>query len=62
MQELDFTVHFIKGSDNELADVLSRLCSNLTQIALPLTITTHHGTSSSSVVSSTMSALKVTDR
>ena len=39
MQELDFTVHFVKGSDNELADALSRLCPNLTEIALPLTIT-----------------------
>ena len=26
MQELDFTVHFVKGSDNELADALSRWC------------------------------------
>ena len=30
MQELDFTVHFVKGSENELADALSRLCPNLT--------------------------------
>ena len=59
MQELDFTVHFVKGSDNELADALSRLCPNLTQIALPLTITTNHNTSSSSAMSSTMSALMV---
>ena len=29
MQELDFTVHFVKGSVNELADALSRLCPNL---------------------------------
>ena len=34
MQELDFTVHFVKGTDNELADALSRLCPNLTEIAL----------------------------
>ena len=30
MQQLDPTVHFVKGSDNELADALSRLCPNLT--------------------------------
>ena len=59
MQELDFTVHFVKGSDNELADALSRLCPNLTQVALPLTIATNHDTSSSSAMSSTMSALMV---
>ena len=45
MQELDFTV---KGSDNELADALSRLCPNLTEIALPLTITRDVFSSSSS--------------
>ena len=39
MQELGFTVHFVKGSDNELADALSRLCPNLTEIAIQLTIT-----------------------
>ena len=38
MQERDFIVHFVKGSDNELADALSRLCPDLTEIALPLTI------------------------
>ena len=38
MQELDFTAHSVKGSDNELADALSRLCPTLTEIALPLTI------------------------
>ena len=52
MQELDFTVHFVKGSDNELADTLSRLCPNLTEIALPLTIT-RDVFSSSSLSSST---------
>ena len=37
MQELDFSIHFGKGSDNQLADAMSRLCPNLTHIALPLT-------------------------
>ena len=37
MQELDFSIHFVKGSDNQLADAMSRLCPNLTHIALPLT-------------------------
>ena len=48
MQELDFTIHFVKGSDNELADALSQLCPNLTEIALPMTITRADLTSCSS--------------
>ena len=59
MQELDFTVHFVKGSDNELADASSRLCPNLPKIALTLTITTNYDNSSSSASSSTISALTV---
>ena len=62
MQELDFTVHFVKGTDNELADAPSRLCPNLTEIALPQT-TRYNGdtssSSSSSSSSSTVSALTV---
>ena len=38
MQELDFTVHFVKGTDDELADALSRLCPNLTEVALPVIV------------------------
>ena len=45
MQELYFTVHFVKGSDNELADVLSRLYPNRTEIALPQTIRSDGDTS-----------------
>ena len=59
MQELDFTVHFVKGSDNELADALSRLCPNLTEIALPLTITRDVSSSSSSSSSTSVAALTV---
>ena len=61
MQELDFTVHFVKGSDNELADALSRLCPNLTEITLPQTRRSDGDTSSSSSSSSsyTVSALTV---
>ena len=61
MQELDFTVHFVKRTDNELADALSRLCPNLTEIALPKTIRYDGDTSSSSSSSSssTVSALTV---
>jgi hypothetical protein len=61
MQELDFTVHFVKGTDNELADALSRLCPNLTEIALPKTIRSDGdtSTSSSSSSSSAVSALTV---
>ena len=29
LQELDYTVRFIKGKDNEIADTMSRLCTNL---------------------------------
>ena len=36
MQELHFTVVFVPGTSNVLADALSRLCPNLTEIALPL--------------------------
>ena len=59
MQELDFTVHFVKGSDNELADALSRLCPNLTEIALQMTITNGDDTSSSSSSSTSVAALTV---
>ena len=57
MQELDFTVHFVKGTDNELADALSRLCPNLTEIALPKTIRSDGDTSTSSSSSSSSSAV-----
>ena len=57
MQELDFTVHFVKGSDN---DALSRLCPNLTEIALPMTII-RDVLSSSSSSSSTSVAVMVQD-
>ena len=61
MQELDFTVHFIEGTDTELADALSSLCPNLTEIALPKTIRSEGDTSSSSSSSSSsaISALTV---
>ena len=62
IQELDFTVHFVKGSNNELADALSQLCPNLTEFALPQTIRYDGDTSSSSSSSSsssTISALTV---
>ena len=36
MQELHFTVVFVPGTSNVLADALSRPCPNLTEIALPL--------------------------
>ena len=29
IQELDLTLSFIKGKDNEIADSMSRLCTNL---------------------------------
>ena len=59
-QELDFTVHFVKGSDNELADALSRLCPNLSEIALPLTITRDVFSSSSLSSSSSTSVAALT--
>ena len=58
MQELDFTVHFVKGSENKLADALSRLCSNLTEIALPMAITNCGDTSSSSSSLTSVAALR----
>ena len=36
MQELHFTVVFVPGTSNVLTDTLSRLCPNLSEIALPL--------------------------
>ena len=57
MQELDFSVVFVKGSSNVLADALSRLCPNLEEIALPFRIQSDGLTSSSS--SSFVSALTV---
>ena len=59
MQELDFTIHFVKGSDNELADALSQLCPNLTEIALPMTITRADLTSCSSPSLTSVVALTV---
>ena len=32
LQELDYTVSYISGSKNFIADALSRLCPNLTQL------------------------------
>ena len=58
MQEPNCTVHFVKRIDNELADALSRLCPNLTEIALPQTIR-YDGDTSSSSSSSSVSALTV---
>ena len=36
MQKIHLTVVFVPGTSNVLADALSRLCPNLTEIALPL--------------------------
>ena len=36
MQELHFTVEFLPGTSNALADALSHLRPNLTEIVLPL--------------------------
>ena len=35
LQELDYTVSYITGPKNFLADALSRLCPNLTQLVIP---------------------------
>ena len=35
LQEFDYTLHFVKGSQNTIADAMSRLCPNLTELALP---------------------------
>ena len=34
LQELDFTIQYVKGKDNIVADALSRLCPNLLDIAI----------------------------
>jgi RNase H-like domain found in reverse transcriptase/Integrase zinc binding domain len=36
LQEFDYTIHFLKGSQNTIADALSLLCPNLAELALPL--------------------------
>ena len=36
LQEFDYTLHFVKGSQNTIADAMSRLCPNLAELALPL--------------------------
>ena len=59
MQELHFTVVFVPGTSNALADALSRLCPNLTEIALPLRTTKLLLPTSSS--SFTVSALTAID-
>jgi hypothetical protein len=35
LQEFDYTLHFVKGSQNTIADAMSRLCPNLTELAIP---------------------------
>lgn len=35
LQELDYTIEFVPGSQNTIADALSRLCPNLAELALP---------------------------
>ena len=35
LQELDYTIEYVKGSQNTIADALSRLCPNLAELALP---------------------------
>jgi hypothetical protein len=30
LQDFDYTLHFVKGSQNTIADAMSRLCPNLT--------------------------------
>ena len=37
MQELDFKIHFVPGSQNKWADTLSRLCPNLMELAMVYT-------------------------
>ena len=37
MQELDFKIHFVPGSQNKWADTLSRLCPNLVELAMDYT-------------------------
>ena len=37
MQELDFKIHFVPGSQNKWADTLSRLCPNLMELAMDYT-------------------------
>ena len=34
LQELDYTVHFVAGDRNTIADALSRLCPNLTELVI----------------------------
>ena len=37
LQELNFKVIFVKGTQNQLVDGLSRLCPNIAKLALPFT-------------------------
>jgi hypothetical protein len=37
MQELDFMIHFVPGSQSKWADTLSRLCPNLKELAMDYT-------------------------
>ena len=43
LQKLNFKVIFVKGTQNQLADGLSRLCPNIAKLALPFTpVATSH--------------------
>ena len=34
LQELDFTIQYVKGKDNVVADAMSRLCPNLMELTI----------------------------
>ena len=59
LQELDYTVEYISGSKNELADAMSRLCPNLSPI--PIVNTDVPSISNEDVVSALHEIIPVTD-
>jgi hypothetical protein len=57
LQEFDYTLHFVKGSQNTIADAMSRLCPNLTELALPHSTRPSRSSKSTTSVPSRMTAM-----
>ena len=37
LQELDYTIAYVRGSENTVADAMSRLCANLNDLVIKVT-------------------------
>ena len=61
LQELAYTVEYVSGSKNYLADAMSRLCPNLTPVPVVLQDTTSATATSETILSAIHETVPVTD-